>query len=101
MDPILTANLKAVTAAEATRRNDRRTFEQKKLREQRTMRGQLLFLDRMQNDASSKRAYGQVCALREDPAQRAALDRAILQMRPPPALTGPTVVTHDRRAMSQ
>mmetsp|Transcript_25589 Transcript_25589/g.41019 ORF Transcript_25589/g.41019 Transcript_25589/m.41019 type:complete len:114 (-) Transcript_25589:64-405(-) len=95
MDPILTAHLKAAVVGEAGTSN--RAYEKQKLVDQRRKRGGLNFLGRMEADATSKKAFNQVCALRGNRVQREALDRALDRTRPPRAQGGPVVVTHDSK----
>merc|ERR1719324_2180889 len=100
MDPILVANLKAAAASDKGQKlSARSSYEKGKLREQRRKRGELVFLERMEADATSKKAFDQVCTLRANPGHRAALDRAINRMQPAAELKGPRVVTHDSKLL--
>mmetsp|Transcript_83506 Transcript_83506/g.153386 ORF Transcript_83506/g.153386 Transcript_83506/m.153386 type:complete len:119 (-) Transcript_83506:49-405(-) len=102
MDPILVANLKAIIAGESDRGKTASrdfTYERESLRQQRQKRGELLFLERMQVDATSKKAFTEACALRDNPVHRSALDRAVQRMRPLPEAAGPRVVTHDSKLL--
>eukprot|EP00446_Apocalathium_sp_SHHI-4_P037428 CAMPEP_0177313178 /NCGR_PEP_ID=MMETSP0368-20130122/11271_1 /TAXON_ID=447022 ORGANISM="Scrippsiella hangoei-like, Strain SHHI-4" /NCGR_SAMPLE_ID=MMETSP0368 /ASSEMBLY_ACC=CAM_ASM_000363 /LENGTH=133 /DNA_ID=CAMNT_0018772261 /DNA_START=21 /DNA_END=422 /DNA_ORIENTATION=+ len=117
MDPCLTANLQAfiahsggtprVTAREGSQRSSsvppgasaRQGFERRSLLEQRRKRGSVLFLDRMDADANSKAALKLVCAMRQDPDRRVALDRAVEKLRPAPEVKGPIVATYDHRSL--
>mmetsp|Transcript_17638 Transcript_17638/g.36742 ORF Transcript_17638/g.36742 Transcript_17638/m.36742 type:complete len:121 (+) Transcript_17638:66-428(+) len=104
MDAILVANLKATKVAgaavgEADKRAERRTFARTELSRQRQKRGQLMFLDRMDADVTSQRAFSQVCTLRQHRAHRDALDRAVDDMRPQPRPAGPQVVTHSSKVL--
>mmetsp|Transcript_60880 Transcript_60880/g.162986 ORF Transcript_60880/g.162986 Transcript_60880/m.162986 type:complete len:131 (-) Transcript_60880:242-634(-) len=116
MDPILVANLKVSRTAsgaewpekvlrtasgEAGRRGERRMFARSELCKQRMQRGQLLFLDRMEVDATSRRAFSEVCTLRQNRQHRDFLDRAVDRLRPVPLEPGPRVVTHSSKILSE
>mmetsp|Transcript_49579 Transcript_49579/g.141758 ORF Transcript_49579/g.141758 Transcript_49579/m.141758 type:complete len:113 (-) Transcript_49579:101-439(-) len=94
MDPLLVANLKATTADQ---RAERRTFARTELSKQRQKRGQMLFLDRMEADITSQRAFSHVCELRQNDLHRDALDRAVDSARPRPPPPGPKVVKYDSK----
>merc|ERR1719265_3102080 len=53
----------------------------------------------MQADATSKKAFAEVCTLRENPFHRHALDRAVTSMRPEPEREGPRVVKYSSKLM--
>lgn len=72
----------------------RQAYENEKLVEQRRRRGELRFLDRMKADALNKEAFSEVCALRQHPSNRMALDRAIDRLRPVSREQGPVIVKH-------
>mmetsp|Transcript_9105 Transcript_9105/g.20727 ORF Transcript_9105/g.20727 Transcript_9105/m.20727 type:complete len:129 (-) Transcript_9105:97-483(-) len=107
MDPILTANLKATNmagslgegASKCEVNRDRRSFVRTELSRERKKRGKLFFLERMEVDVVNRRAFSQVCHLRQNPENRMALDRAVDRMRPSPESEGPRIVTHDRRLL--
>eukprot|EP00929_Paragymnodinium_shiwhaense_P093628 TRINITY_DN5383_c0_g1_i2.p2 TRINITY_DN5383_c0_g1~~TRINITY_DN5383_c0_g1_i2.p2 ORF type:complete len:122 (+),score=32.25 TRINITY_DN5383_c0_g1_i2:80-445(+) len=105
MDPLLAANLKAAAASQTKRRAVTpgplagRSFERKKLVEQERMRGELTFMQRMEADACSKRAYSQVCALRQNPANARCLDKALDRLKPAKPSSGPVIVTHQPKLM--
>mmetsp|Transcript_78225 Transcript_78225/g.176778 ORF Transcript_78225/g.176778 Transcript_78225/m.176778 type:complete len:119 (-) Transcript_78225:154-510(-) len=102
MDPILVANLKVARGSSvpaASERAERRTFARTELSKQRQKRGQLLFLDRMEADATSQRAFSHVCTLRQHREHRDALDRAVDSMRPKAQQPGPRVVSHSSKIL--
>mmetsp|Transcript_78820 Transcript_78820/g.221181 ORF Transcript_78820/g.221181 Transcript_78820/m.221181 type:complete len:131 (-) Transcript_78820:120-512(-) len=109
MDPLLTANLQAFVAHRPTATaqpslglgstaNDlgstRRDFERQKLLEQRRKRGSMVFMDRMEVDASKRAALQKVSAMRQDADRRLQLDRMVERMRPAPEKKGPIVTTY-------
>mmetsp|Transcript_140103 Transcript_140103/g.390571 ORF Transcript_140103/g.390571 Transcript_140103/m.390571 type:complete len:126 (-) Transcript_140103:244-621(-) len=107
MDPVMNANLRCFVTSKTQHRSTsspasstarmKCTFEREKLTEARRMRGKMVFMDRMEVDSDSKRAYRQVCDLRKDPRSCAALDKMVEKMRPSPKAPGPNIVSHDHR----
>eukprot|EP00927_Polykrikos_kofoidii_P075884 TRINITY_DN72407_c0_g1_i1.p1 TRINITY_DN72407_c0_g1~~TRINITY_DN72407_c0_g1_i1.p1 ORF type:complete len:120 (+),score=22.52 TRINITY_DN72407_c0_g1_i1:94-453(+) len=103
MDPELTANLTVAVATRAKKNrraaSERRSFEHAALRDQRRMRGQLNFCDRMEADAITKRALSHVTALRQNPINARFLDRVIEKYKPPVEVLGPKIVTHNSKLL--
>mmetsp|Transcript_92202 Transcript_92202/g.269795 ORF Transcript_92202/g.269795 Transcript_92202/m.269795 type:complete len:134 (+) Transcript_92202:76-477(+) len=103
LDPLIVANLKVVDVAagptEVGGKGARRNFVRRELSKERQKRGRLLFMERMEADVASRRAMSQVCTLRQNMENRAALDKIVDQMRPQSAQEGPLIVTHDRRLL--
>eukprot|EP00933_Yihiella_yeosuensis_P002555 TRINITY_DN10433_c3_g1_i1.p1 TRINITY_DN10433_c3_g1~~TRINITY_DN10433_c3_g1_i1.p1 ORF type:complete len:165 (+),score=19.33 TRINITY_DN10433_c3_g1_i1:54-497(+) len=108
MDTMYMANLRASVADRAGQPVQKLRQEKDKLREQRWQRGKLLFMDRMEVDSRSRRAYSEVCELRRDQACRQELERRIAREKAkeraathPPTSNGPVVATYSRHACSQ
>eukprot|EP00932_Pfiesteria_piscicida_P013805 SRR837773.25448.p3 GENE.SRR837773.25448~~SRR837773.25448.p3 ORF type:complete len:141 (+),score=44.15 SRR837773.25448:25-423(+) len=116
MDSFLTANLKAFAAQQTQQARCRslppggrpssreepakvEKFERRLLLEQRRRRSTMDFMSRMGADTDTRQAMLQVCAMRQDPDRRVALDRAVERLRPAPATSGPVVASHDHRSL--
>eukprot|EP00933_Yihiella_yeosuensis_P081624 TRINITY_DN95281_c0_g1_i1.p1 TRINITY_DN95281_c0_g1~~TRINITY_DN95281_c0_g1_i1.p1 ORF type:complete len:123 (-),score=30.61 TRINITY_DN95281_c0_g1_i1:395-763(-) len=102
MDAIHAANLKAFVAHAPKNGQDKgepaaiaTRFERKQLSDARRARGNLSFMERMEADSDKKQAYSHVVAMRENRAQRKALDAMVKKLRPEPEQKGPKIVSHD------
>mmetsp|Transcript_39566 Transcript_39566/g.93170 ORF Transcript_39566/g.93170 Transcript_39566/m.93170 type:complete len:130 (+) Transcript_39566:74-463(+) len=113
MDPVLVANLKATlasgkappaavkTGTVAGGKAANRLHERQKLLDERRKRGKLFFLDRMEADVASQHAFSQICSLRQNPDQRAMLDRELQRRikKAPDMAGGPRIVSHSSKTL--
>eukprot|EP00747_Dinoflagellata_sp_TGD_P210838 gnl/TRDRNA2_/TRDRNA2_84074_c0_seq4.p2 gnl/TRDRNA2_/TRDRNA2_84074_c0~~gnl/TRDRNA2_/TRDRNA2_84074_c0_seq4.p2 ORF type:complete len:128 (-),score=24.71 gnl/TRDRNA2_/TRDRNA2_84074_c0_seq4:105-488(-) len=109
VDDFTIANIKAARATRPASRestqSQQRTevdrIERRKLLDQRRKRGSMDFLERMAADVNDKRAFNEVCGIRQNPEHRAFLDKELNKLKPPPKPNGPVMATHNSKSLYQ
>eukprot|EP00747_Dinoflagellata_sp_TGD_P210835 gnl/TRDRNA2_/TRDRNA2_84074_c0_seq1.p2 gnl/TRDRNA2_/TRDRNA2_84074_c0~~gnl/TRDRNA2_/TRDRNA2_84074_c0_seq1.p2 ORF type:complete len:128 (-),score=25.89 gnl/TRDRNA2_/TRDRNA2_84074_c0_seq1:127-510(-) len=109
VDEFMIANIKAARAMRPASRESTQSqqqtevdrIERKKLLEQRRKRGSMEFLERMASDVNDRRAFNEVCGIRQNPEHRVFLDKELDKLKPPPKTSGPIMAKHSSKILYQ
>merc|ERR1719159_1089440 len=102
MDPVLAANMKTALCLEAGKQDDKaakRAYERERLRQNRNLRGQMAFMDRMGQDITSKQLFSQMAAVKQNPGARRRLDMAIELDKPKKSTNEPVIAKYDHKIL--